>query len=63
MDGVGATAGRAFPASWMTAQNMQYSTAAGADGFDWAEISAEPSSMAPIAGWEFGQQTVGPQCT
>ena len=60
MDGVGATAGSAFPANWMTAQNMQYSTAAGADGFDRVEVSAEPRSMVPIAGWEFGQQTVGP---
>ncbi len=63
MDGVGATAGRAFPARWMTAQKMQYSAAAGVDGFGWAEVSAEPSPMAPTTDWEAGQQAVGPQCT
>jgi hypothetical protein len=47
----------------MTAQNRQYSTAAGVDGFGWAGVSAEPSPMAPTTDWEAGQQAVGPQCT
>ena len=62
-EGAGATAGRTFPASWTAAQNRQYSTAAGVDGFDWAESSAEPRSTVPMAGWEAGQQAACPQWT
>src|SRR5271168_626827 len=63
MDDAGATAGRTFPARWMTAQSKQYSAAAGAGGFDWAGASAEPCPTVPMAGWEAVQQAVCPQCT
>jgi hypothetical protein len=34
IDGAGATAGKTFPARWISAQSMQYSPAAGTAGFD-----------------------------